>query len=169
VVGAPAHIELQVQSQLAVTERDWAVIAVLVAGTDFYMLPRTPNRELIAAVEAEAEGFLESVAAHVEPPALGEIVELPILRLLYPEVYDEPLMELTGSEAEAMDEWLVARAEAAESRRRADKAYQGLTAHILQVSGAHGRLRTPGHWVRVSKGKGGTRINAKAIEGHDDE
>lgn len=67
-IEAPPHIELQVQHQLEVTNREWACIGALIGGNDVKPLIRKRDREIGAAIREEIERFWQTVDAGTPPP-----------------------------------------------------------------------------------------------------
>lgn len=117
---APAHIELQVQHQLACIGRTWAAIGVLVGGNKLELLVRERDGEVQAAIARKCEKFWADLASGIMPP-----VELPadaeFIAKLYK--YAEP-GKVKDSQGDAeMTAILTAykAASAAESAAKADK------------------------------------------------
>ncbi|WYK04376.1 hypothetical protein DWF04_015295 [Cereibacter sphaeroides f. sp. denitrificans] len=54
---APPHSELQVQHQLLVSGRQWAVIVVLVGGNDLRVTVRTRNEIIIQKIRDRVAAF----------------------------------------------------------------------------------------------------------------
>lgn len=67
-IEAPAHIEIQVQHQLALSGRDFAHIGAFVGGNRVILIDRKPDPEIIAAIKKKVADFWASVDAH-QPPA----------------------------------------------------------------------------------------------------
>lgn len=117
---APAHIELQVQHQLACIGRSWAAIGVLVGGNKLELLVRQRDAEVQAAIARKCEKFWKDLAAGVLPP-----VELPadaeFIAKLYK--YAEPgkVMDAQGDADMAAILSAYKAASAAESAAKADK------------------------------------------------
>jgi putative phage-type endonuclease len=60
-VEAPQHIELQVQSQLAVSGREFALIGAFIGGNNVVLIRREPDDELIKAIKEKIYNFWRSV------------------------------------------------------------------------------------------------------------
>ena len=67
-IEAPEHIELQLQHQLEVINREWGIIAALVGGNQVKILRRKRDREVGAAIMAKIKKFWESIDSN-QPPA----------------------------------------------------------------------------------------------------
>ena len=65
---APTHIEIQVQHQLHVIEREWAAIGVLVGGNKLEMLIRDYDPEVGASLEETVKKFWKDLKAGKRPP-----------------------------------------------------------------------------------------------------
>lgn len=66
-IEAPEHIELQVQHQLEVADREWAVIGVLVGGNTIKTIHRRRDREVGQVLREKIAGFWKSVDAGTPP------------------------------------------------------------------------------------------------------
>jgi putative phage-type endonuclease len=66
-IEGPAHIELQVQHQLEVSDFEWAAIAVLVGGNETKVVLRNRDREIGADIRAKVSEFWERVNANRPP------------------------------------------------------------------------------------------------------
>lgn len=67
-IEAPAHIELQVQHQLACIERAWSAIGVLVGGNRRIVIRRMADEEVATAIRAKVERFWKGLAKGAMPP-----------------------------------------------------------------------------------------------------
>lgn len=63
----PLHIDIQVQHQLACTNRPFAFVAVLVGGNDPYLIKRPAQPAILAACEERTAAFWASIAERREP------------------------------------------------------------------------------------------------------
>lgn len=66
-IEAPPHIELQVQHQLAVSDRKFAYIAALVGGNRVALIKREPDQEIINAIKNKVADFWKSIDCNIEP------------------------------------------------------------------------------------------------------
>lgn len=67
-IEAPDHIELQVQHQLEVSDRQWVALVVLVGGNTPKVIIRVRDREVGQAIRARVAKFWQSIAANEPPP-----------------------------------------------------------------------------------------------------
>lgn len=81
-VEPPAHIEIQVQHQLACIARKWAAIGVLVGGNDLNLLIRERDDDVIKAIVGKCEAFWRDLDHGILPP-----VELPADAAVIAQVY----------------------------------------------------------------------------------
>ncbi|MCS6946271.1 MAG: YqaJ viral recombinase family protein [Steroidobacteraceae bacterium] len=68
----PAHIELQLQHQLACIARRWGAIGVLVGGNRLEVICRTRDNDVVSIIRQKCERFWDDLSRGVMPP-----VELP--------------------------------------------------------------------------------------------
>lgn len=66
-IEAPAHIEMQVQHQMAVANVSTAYIAALVGGNDVKIIKRERDEEVIAAIEERIVEFWKSIDENTPP------------------------------------------------------------------------------------------------------
>jgi putative phage-type endonuclease len=66
-IEAPPHYELQVQHQLAVSEKKYAVIAALVGGNRIVKIRRERDEKVISAIETKVKEFMYSLIEDREP------------------------------------------------------------------------------------------------------
>lgn len=85
----PIDLELQLQAQMLVgdgtTPFNWGVLMCWVGGERKYF-EREPKLDLWEEMKASATALLASVAAGVEPDPFGSVIELPLLKQLFPRV-----------------------------------------------------------------------------------
>lgn len=119
-IEAPAHIEIQVQHQLACIGRTWAAIGVLVGGNKLELLVRTRDDQVHKALRDKCEKFWSDLAKGIMPP-----VELPADAAIIASIYRyaEP-GKLLDAQADDEISTIVreyAAASKAESAAKADK------------------------------------------------
>jgi len=68
-IEAPEHIEMQIQHQMEVADRDWTALVALVGGNQLKTVYRQRDRDIGAALRAKVAEFWERVFANVPPPA----------------------------------------------------------------------------------------------------
>lgn len=66
-IEAPEHIEIQVQHQLEVSNREWAAIGVLVGGNKVEVIHRKRDRAVGQAIRRKIDAFWKTIAAKQEP------------------------------------------------------------------------------------------------------
>ncbi len=66
-VEAPAHIEIQVQHQMAVSGVEHALIGALIGGNRVVLIKREPDQEVVAAIKKRIREFWDSVRNNIEP------------------------------------------------------------------------------------------------------
>lgn len=66
-VEAPPHIEIQVQIQLALSQRKWNFIGALIGGNRVILIKRIPDQQVIDSIKKRIREFWDSVANHIEP------------------------------------------------------------------------------------------------------
>lgn len=71
-IEAPPHIELQVQHQLAVCGMEKAYIGALVGGNKVILIERSPQKEIIDAIQTKVSQFWASIDAGNEPNPIME-------------------------------------------------------------------------------------------------
>ncbi len=132
---APAHIEVQLQAQLAVLEElgyTWGVIAALVGGNTPVLIERTFDPEVAMAFRSEANAFWDSIAAGKEPdPVMPDDAAAVIARHLYAE--PGTLADLTGDAAAA--DLAALYLDAARRERVASDAKESAKAELLMLIG----------------------------------
>lgn len=69
---APPHIELQVQHQLATSNRKWAVIGALIGGNRVVLIRRERSESIIEAIRGRVAEFWASIEVGQEPEPLWE-------------------------------------------------------------------------------------------------
>jgi len=126
----PAHIELQVQHQLYVSGRSWAVIAVLVGGNDLRFIFRKRREDIIEKIVSRIAAFWKSIDDNVCPnPDITR--DHDTLRALY--AVPDPRAALEeGVLEEAMDALASAKAAAAE-KKAAEKVEKEAKTRLMAV------------------------------------
>jgi predicted phage-related endonuclease len=96
---APAHIEIQVQHQLACIGRFWAAVGVLVGGNKLELLVRERDDAVNAAIALKCAKFWDDLGKGVMPP-----IELPadagIIAKLYRYSTPEKILDVQADEDE---------------------------------------------------------------------
>lgn len=144
---APAHIEIQVQTQLECIQRPWAVIAVLVGGNRMVTLVRTYDEEVTSAIVNKTQKFWSDLNKGVMPP-----VSLPedaaFIALMYK--YSDPskVLDLPGNEEIVS---LCKEYEAGGATEKAGKnAKDSAKARILMMIGDASRVLCDGYTISAN-------------------
>lgn len=64
---APPHIELQVQTQLAISRLSYAYIGALIGGNNVKLIKREPNQKIIDSIKTRVSNFWANVESGKEP------------------------------------------------------------------------------------------------------
>jgi putative phage-type endonuclease len=143
-IEAPAHIEIQVQHQLACIGRTWGAIGVLVGGNKMELLVRKRDDEVHKALTAKCEKFWRDLAANIMPP-----VELPadaaIIGKLYK--YAEPGKVLDKQGDAEIAAILHAYKDAAAAKKAAEAAQDTAKAQLLMKIGDAEKVLADGFTV----------------------
>lgn len=94
-IEAPIHIELQVQHQLAVSDRSFAYIGALIGGNSLKLVRREPIPDVISAIKTKVSEFWQSIDEDREPsPVFPQDAET-VIRLSQ---YAEPGKVIIGTD-----------------------------------------------------------------------
>lgn len=141
---APAHIELQVQHQLACIGRTWAAIGVLVGGNRLELLIREKDEDVNLAIAKKCERFWADLAKGVLPP-----VELPadaeIIGKLYR--YAEPGKVMDAPDRADLAALCAEYKAAAEAAKQAEDIKKSARAKLLMEIGDHEKVLLPGYTI----------------------
>lgn len=146
-IEAPAHIEIQVQHQLHVSDRPWAAIGVLVSGNTPKIVIRERDAEVGIAIEVRVRELFAMVKAGLVPePSFPDDAEL-VCRL---NGYAEPGRVYDGrNDTEILDLCRqYSEAQIREKHAAEDKSVA--KAKILQKIGDSERALVPGFGVSAS-------------------
>jgi len=147
-IDPPAHIEVQVQHQLACCAKKWAAIGVLVGGNTLHLVTRTRDDEVIKVILERCEAFWRDLDKGILPP-----VELPADAAIIAKVYRvaEPgklIDAQPGAEhadkAEALTTLFREYKAAAATEKAGKEAKDTAKAKILMEIGAAERVLLPG-------------------------
>lgn len=98
-IEAPAHIELQVQHQLAVIDRAWSAIGVLVGGNRRLVICRMMDEDVGAAIKVRVERFWKGLAEG-KMPALTLPQDARVIRDLYGYAETNSVLDYQAERAE---------------------------------------------------------------------
>lgn len=131
IVEAPPHIELQVQHQLAVSQKSLAYIGVLVGGNEFYLLERGRNENIIEKIKMECVKFWNSITDD-QPPAWKFDRDAKFISKLYN--YAEP-GKVVDSDDTQLAELVREYGIYSEQEKKAGKLKESVKAEILTKIG----------------------------------
>lgn len=143
----PGHIEIQVQHQLEVIDREWTVVAALVGGNKLERMIRLRDREVGLAIREKAVKFWLDLGADIMPP-----IDLPadydIIRKVYG--YSEP-GKLLDARGDTEITALCAQYKAAASiEKSAGDEKKSAMARLLMAIGEAERVVTNGYNITAS-------------------
>ncbi|WP_296643030.1 YqaJ viral recombinase family protein [Roseinatronobacter sp.] len=153
---APVYIELQVQLQMLLTGRSWAVIAVLVAGNDLKILHRSANPVIQQKILTQCAKFWDLVDARQQPEA-DFTRDFETLKRMY--AVPDPRGTIAADDAgKAMDAIAIA-ADASERKRLAEAEEKEAKAKLMAILGeAEQAILPDGSKVTWKADKRGRRI-----------
>jgi predicted phage-related endonuclease len=141
----PVHILLQLQAQMLASGFTWGAVAVLVGGNDLRIYRYRPRPKLQAEIAARVAAFWDSVKAGQVPNADGSDATFRALRILSPEVEDEPAD--LGEAAEEAAALAAEREAARAAEKEAEARRKAADARLLQLLGSHRWALVPGWTV----------------------
>lgn len=146
---APKWVELQAQTEMLATGAGWGVIAAMIGQNDNLLLyERTLNGGLASRVIAEAQGFLDSLAADTPPDPLGSEIEIPVLTALYPASVEKKVVTLDDT---SLGEDARLYRGAVEQRRAFERVEADKKAKLRAAAGDAEALVLPGADVRIKR------------------
>jgi len=129
---APAHIEIQVQHQLEVSELAWAVIVAFVGGNHIEIILRLRDQAVGAAIRHAIGRFWHKLSLGEYPPvSLPEDID--VLRQIYG--YAEPGYILDAQENDDINHWIDKYIRNLEAEKTAVDNKQTAQGNILQLIG----------------------------------
>ena len=144
---APAHIELQVQTQLLVSSYPRAYIVTLVGGNNLVVHERTPDAEVHAKIIEKVVAFWSSVDAGIEP--VPDFVRDAETVLAMNNRSDGTELEADAETAALLQRWLDAKAAA--------DTVKPLQAQLALRIGTASKVRTPQGVLSCATNKAGAR------------
>lgn len=145
---APAHIELQVQTQLLLSGYRRAFIVALVGGNNLVVHEREPDAEVQAKIIDKVAAFWSSVDAGIEPkPDFVRDADLLLSRIYNRS--DGTEIEADAETVELLHQWLAAKAKA--------ETVKPLQAMIAERIGTASKVRTPFGVLSCATNKAGAR------------
>ena len=129
-VEAPPHIELQVQHQLAVSQRTTAFIGVLIGGNTVKVLKRKADKEIIAQIKQKIKEFWASIEANEPPPPEFE-KDAAFIAQLYSFAEADKKMEATPEIEELAEKYKIIQAQ----EKSIAQAKETIKAQLLMAIG----------------------------------
>ena len=155
-VRAPVYIELQVQLQMLLTGRSWAVIGVLVGGSDLKILHRTANPVIQQKIVAQAQKFWAMVDAKQQPEA-DFARDFETLKRLY--AVPDPRETIADDDAGKAMKAIAVASDASERKRQAEAEEKEAKARLMAILGeAEQAILPDGSKVTWKADKRGRRI-----------
>lgn len=110
-IEAPAHIEVQVQHQLHVSDRSWGALGILVGGNQLVVVIRQRFSDVGNSIESKVRDFWKSIRDNNPPPPSYPIDAEFVKKLygyaepnkLYDAKDDDELIALASSYSDALD------------------------------------------------------------------
>jgi predicted phage-related endonuclease len=143
-IEAPAHIELQIQHQLLVSDFNEIYLGVLVGGNDSYLIKRTRNDKIIDGIINEVKAFWSSITDNREPIPNFDRDARFIFRLYN---YAEPGKVLNAMDNEELRDLVNSYLSASKSVKEAEKMKNYFKAEILSNIGDHERVSGNGFTI----------------------
>lgn len=145
---APAHIELQVQTQLLLSGYRRAFIVALVGGNNLVVHEREPDAEVQSAIVEKVAAFWSSVDAGIEPkPDFVRDADLLLSRIYNRS--DGTEIEADAETQALLQQWLDAKSAA--------DTVKPLQAQIALLIGSASKVRTPSGVLSCATNKAGAR------------
>lgn len=129
---APPHIELQVQHQLMISGRAFAVIAALVSGNKIVQIKRLPDPKIIAAIKVKVAEFWASIESNT-PPAPNLEVDAEFIASIYG--YAEPGKVFNAAGNEEITQLALEYKTATEQMNAGKEKRDQIKAQILMMIG----------------------------------
>lgn len=129
---APAHIEIQLQHQLEVSEYGWGVIVAFVGGNHIEIIIRLRDQAVGAAIRHKIEKFWHDLSKGEYPPVMLP-EDIGILKQLYG--YAEPGAVLDAKSDDAINDWIQVYMDAAAEEKRAVDRKHTAQGNLLQLIG----------------------------------
>jgi len=157
--GVPEYVQLQVQHQLAVTNKPAADVAVLLCGQSLEVHRIERDEEVISRLVVLEAQFWEHVVSDTPPPADGSASSAKALRQLYQgndtslDFTQDAALSATFGELVTLKEELDAK----------DKRLEALKQSLQQAMGDASRAVFAGGEVTYRRAKDGTSLDSKQL------
>jgi predicted phage-related endonuclease len=134
---APAHIEIQLQHQMEVSEYAWGVIVAFVGGNHIEIVLRLRDQAVGAAIRHKIGQFWHGLSRGEYPPLLLP-EDLGILKQLHK--YAEPGAIFDAREDDAVNDWIQVYMDASADEKAAKDRKDTAQANLLQLIGEAERV-----------------------------
>ncbi len=159
---APTHIEIQLQHQLEVLDREWGYIVALVGGNRLYKIKRMRDREMGQSIREAVSAFWLSIANGQEPePNFDNDADFII-----------SMHQKCGGKFKKDDSFeneFIAYTEAREAVKTAEAHQEGLKASILiQVGDEYAKIEAGEYRLScgLTKGSAGRLVTPEMVGTH---
>jgi putative phage-type endonuclease len=158
---APPHIEIQVQHQLEVANREWALIVCLVAGNTPRVIRVARDRQVGDKLRAAIRRFWQRVDANT-PPAVDFVQDADTIREIYRNGSGAPL-DATGNNR--LHSLALSYASAARDEKDAVARKEAARSEMLTLIGDAGKVTGEGWTLTATetKGSAGTTITPDMV------
>lgn len=143
-IEAPAYIEVQLQHQLEVMDREWGVIAALVGGNQPIVIARRRDREVGKAL-VDRINLLWRQVEHQTPPDPDFRRDLKVIAKLYG--YADPDKVLDASDDEALSDLLLRHYELGQQIKTLTEDRDALKAEALTKIGTAEKVLLKGGYT----------------------
>lgn len=129
---APEHIELQLQHQLHVVDRDWGVIAAMVGGNRPVIITRLRDEHVGGAVQAQVDAFWQSIESN-QPPAPDFRLDADTISKMYG--FADPGKVFDARNDETVTSLCARYRELADAEKNAEEEKKAVKAQLLTLIG----------------------------------
>lgn len=157
-VEAPPHIEIQVQQQLYLSKKKYAIIAALVGGNRLVRLHREPDLVVFKEIEKRAQEFWNTVDKGIEPEPDSQR-DADLIFRMYAQAMEGKILDATDDEE--LESLARRYAFAAKQESSFEKEKKAIKAEILMRIG--GAEKVIGNGFSISCGT----VAAKLIESYE--
>lgn len=143
-VEAPAHIELQVQAQLAVADRKKAYIGAFIGGNRVVLIERERDDQVIQALQNRVQQFWDTIDSNVEPdPDFQKDADF--IKRLYR--YADPGKVIDASGDTLLAKLVMQYKQAADAEKLLETEKEGYKAQMLTMIGDASKVVAPGYSI----------------------
>ena len=141
----PVHISLQLQQQIALTEKPYGLIGVLVGGNEPYLVRHYRHYDAVHAIRKAIAEFWRDVEMSNEPDLVGD--DFDVDKALYPNaVKNDPPLDM-GGHARLVD-LLAGLPELTDARKTGVELEKACKAEIANIIGENSHVIVPGKRIK---------------------